>query len=246
MAALILAAFRAQDLPLIGGGDTYHAAFAESGGLKPNDEVRIAGVRVGKVESVELDGDHVKVTFRVDGDAEFGAETAAAIKVKTLLGAMFLVTAAGRWRPAGGGRGDPGRAHHLAVRRGRGLLRSRRDVGTDRHQPARAVADHPRRPDPEHSRGVPRGPRRRLHAVGERGRPRRTDQQPAAEPGEGVQRPRRARPGHHRADARLRRAVPGPGEAPRGRAQPAGLHLAAVAGADRSWSSRAARTSSRP
>jgi len=98
MAALILAAFRAQDLPLIGGGDTYHAAFAESGGLKPNDEVRIAGVRVGKVESVELDGDHVKVTFRVDGDAEFGAETAAAIKVKTLLGAMFLAL-----QPAGGG-----------------------------------------------------------------------------------------------------------------------------------------------
>jgi phospholipid/cholesterol/gamma-HCH transport system substrate-binding protein len=27
IAALILAAFRAQDLPLIGGGDTYYAAF---------------------------------------------------------------------------------------------------------------------------------------------------------------------------------------------------------------------------
>ena len=61
IAALILAAFRAQDLPLIGGGDTYYAAFSEAGGLKANDEVRIAGVRVGKVETVELDGDHVKV-----------------------------------------------------------------------------------------------------------------------------------------------------------------------------------------
>ncbi len=66
LALLILAAFRAQDLPLIGGGDTYYAAFSESGGLKANDEVRIAGVRVGKVESVALDGDHVQVTFRVD------------------------------------------------------------------------------------------------------------------------------------------------------------------------------------
>ncbi|MGH3363013.1 MAG: MCE family protein [Nocardioides sp.] len=90
IAALILAAFRAQDLPLIGGGDVYHAAFSEAGGLKANDEVRIAGVRVGKVEAVELAGDHVRVTFRVDGGAEFGADTAAAIKVKTLLGAMFL------------------------------------------------------------------------------------------------------------------------------------------------------------
>jgi phospholipid/cholesterol/gamma-HCH transport system substrate-binding protein len=87
---LLAAAFRAQDLPLIGGGDTYYAAFAESGGLKANDEVRIAGVRVGKVESVELDGDHVKVTFRVKTDSGFGDSTRAAIKVKTLLGAMYL------------------------------------------------------------------------------------------------------------------------------------------------------------
>ena len=53
IATMILAAFRAQDLPLIGGGDTYYAAFSEAGGLKANDEVRIAGVRVGKVEDVK-------------------------------------------------------------------------------------------------------------------------------------------------------------------------------------------------
>jgi phospholipid/cholesterol/gamma-HCH transport system substrate-binding protein len=98
MALMMLAAFRAQDLPLIGGGDTYYADFAESGGLKANDEVRIAGVRVGKVETVELDGDHVKVTFRVDSSSGFGQDTRAAIKVKTLLGAMYLSL-----EPAGSG-----------------------------------------------------------------------------------------------------------------------------------------------
>jgi phospholipid/cholesterol/gamma-HCH transport system substrate-binding protein len=98
LAAIVLAAFRAQDLPVIGGGDTYYADFSEAGGLKANDEVRIAGVRVGKVEDVALDGDHVRVTFRVDGDAEFGGDTRAAIKVKTLLGAMFLAL-----EPAGSG-----------------------------------------------------------------------------------------------------------------------------------------------
>lgn len=96
--AVLLAAFRAQDLPLIGGGDTYHAAFAESGGLKADDEVRIAGVRVGKVESVELDGARVRVTFRVDTDSGFGTDTRAAIKIKTLLGAMYLSL-----EPAGSG-----------------------------------------------------------------------------------------------------------------------------------------------
>ena len=100
---MLVAAFRAQDLPLIGGGDTYYAAFTEAGGMKANDEVRIAGVRVGKVEAVELDGDHVRVTFRVKTDSAFGDETHAAIKVKTLLGAMYLAL-----EPAGDGQLDNG------------------------------------------------------------------------------------------------------------------------------------------
>ncbi|HEY3528249.1 MAG TPA: MCE family protein [Nocardioides sp.] len=95
---LILLAFNAEKLPIIGGGDTYYADFSEAGGLKANDEVRIAGVRVGKVDSVSLDGDHVKVAFRIDNGADFGVDTRAAIKVKTLLGAMYLAL-----EPAGAG-----------------------------------------------------------------------------------------------------------------------------------------------
>ena len=90
IAALLLMAFRADSLPLIGGGDTYYAAFTDSSGIRPNDEVRIAGVRVGKVTGVDLDGGHVKVTFRITDSAKFGTDTNAEIKVKTLLGAMFL------------------------------------------------------------------------------------------------------------------------------------------------------------
>jgi phospholipid/cholesterol/gamma-HCH transport system substrate-binding protein len=103
LVALLLASFKASSLPIIGGGDVYKAAFSEAGGLKVNDEVRIAGVRVGKVEEIELAGDHVLVTFRVDGDAEFGQESRAAIKVKTLLGSMFLAL-----EPAGEGQMDEG------------------------------------------------------------------------------------------------------------------------------------------
>lgn len=101
--ALIVVAFRADDLPIIGGGDTYYANFAEAGGLKANDEVRIAGVRVGKVDTVELDGDQVRVAFKVDNAADFGPESRASIRVKTLLGAMFLAI-----EPAGGGQMDEG------------------------------------------------------------------------------------------------------------------------------------------
>jgi phospholipid/cholesterol/gamma-HCH transport system substrate-binding protein len=101
IAAMVLAAFRADSLPLIGGGDTYYAAFSEAGGLKANDEVRVAGVRVGKVKSVDLAGDHVRVEFQVENGVDFGPATHASIKVKTLLGAMYLAL-----EPAGEGQMD--------------------------------------------------------------------------------------------------------------------------------------------
>jgi phospholipid/cholesterol/gamma-HCH transport system substrate-binding protein len=103
LAMVMVAALRADDLPVIGGGDTYHAMFTEAGGLKVNDEVRIAGVRVGKVDEIELDDGQVKVSFKVDDAADFGSETRAAIKVKTILGSMFLAL-----EPAGGGQLDEG------------------------------------------------------------------------------------------------------------------------------------------
>jgi phospholipid/cholesterol/gamma-HCH transport system substrate-binding protein len=98
LAMVLVAALRADDLPVIGGGDTYHAMFTEAGGLKVNDEVRIAGVRVGEVDEIELAGNEVRVSFKVDDAAEFGADTRAAIKVKTVLGSMFLAL-----EPAGSG-----------------------------------------------------------------------------------------------------------------------------------------------
>ncbi len=90
IAALMLAAFKADQLPLIGGGDTYYANFSEAGGLKADDEVRVAGVRVGKVKQVDLDGSHVQVAFQIDKGVDLGARTKAQVKVKTLLGQMFL------------------------------------------------------------------------------------------------------------------------------------------------------------
>jgi phospholipid/cholesterol/gamma-HCH transport system substrate-binding protein len=70
------------------GGTTYSAAFSEAAGLKAGEEVRIAGVKVGKVESVSLEGDHVKVTFT--SGRSFGTTTRAEIKIKTLLGSHYL------------------------------------------------------------------------------------------------------------------------------------------------------------
>src|SRR3954469_16297059 len=43
---LLLAAFNAAKLPLIGGGTVYSAYFTESANLKSGDDVRIAGIKV--------------------------------------------------------------------------------------------------------------------------------------------------------------------------------------------------------
>lgn len=88
------------DLPGI-RGTTYEAEFTEAAGLRPDDEVRVAGIKVGEVKDVELDVDRVLVTFRVD-DTWIGDHTTAAIKIKTLLGRKFLAL-----HPTGGAEQDP-------------------------------------------------------------------------------------------------------------------------------------------
>jgi phospholipid/cholesterol/gamma-HCH transport system substrate-binding protein len=103
IAVLLVLAFNVQSLPLIGGGDSYRAAFSEAGGLLKGDDVRIAGVKVGKVQKVDLAGDHVVVDFKVTEPAKFGPQTAASVRMKTLLGQKYLAL-----EPAGGGQMEEG------------------------------------------------------------------------------------------------------------------------------------------
>lgn len=89
MTGVFFATFYAEDLPVVGGGAKYEAYLAEAAGLRAGDEVRVAGVKVGKVSEVDLVGDKVLVTFRAKG-VEIGSESTAAVKIKTLLGQKYL------------------------------------------------------------------------------------------------------------------------------------------------------------
>ncbi|MGC0365378.1 phospholipid/cholesterol/gamma-HCH transport system substrate-binding protein [Rhodococcus sp. 27YEA15] len=82
-------AFFLDSLPFVGAGSSYSAEFSEAAGLKSGNEVRIAGVKVGKVTSVDLDGDRVLVDFKVS-DAWVGNQTSASIQIKTILGQKYL------------------------------------------------------------------------------------------------------------------------------------------------------------
>ncbi|KDN23241.1 ABC transporter substrate-binding protein [Amycolatopsis rifamycinica] len=99
----VVTALNVRSLPVIGDGTTYSAEFAEAAGLGEGNDVRIAGVEVGRVSDVRLRGGHVLVSFRVKG-AWLGDATGAAIRLKTVLGQKYLAL-----DPGGEGTLDPGR-----------------------------------------------------------------------------------------------------------------------------------------
>lgn len=101
LALLLVVVYSADRLPFFDNGITYSAEFAESAGLAADNEVQIAGVRVGEVDEVVLDGTKVRVTFTVEG-ARVGAQSTASIEIKSLLGEKFLAV-----QPAGDSTQDP-------------------------------------------------------------------------------------------------------------------------------------------
>ncbi|MFG1639824.1 MCE family protein [Amycolatopsis sp. NPDC049252] len=98
----VVTAMNARSLPVIGDGTTYSAEFSEAAGLFEGNDVRIAGVQVGRVSDIRLRGDHVLVSFKAKG-AWLGDTTGAAIRLKTVLGQKFLAL-----DPQGDGTLDPG------------------------------------------------------------------------------------------------------------------------------------------
>jgi phospholipid/cholesterol/gamma-HCH transport system substrate-binding protein len=67
---------------------TLRARFANAAGLGPGAKVTVAGVDVGTVRSVQLDGNAVLATLSVDRSVTLPAQTAAAIEVETVLGVL--------------------------------------------------------------------------------------------------------------------------------------------------------------
>ncbi|MQA60397.1 MAG: MCE family protein [Actinophytocola sp.] len=97
----LVAAANSDELPVIGAGTTYSAEFEEAAGIRSGNEVRVAGIKVGKVKDVELVDNKVKVTFYVK-DAWMGDRSRAGIELKSLLGQKFLAV-----EPAGENTLDP-------------------------------------------------------------------------------------------------------------------------------------------
>jgi phospholipid/cholesterol/gamma-HCH transport system substrate-binding protein len=73
-----------------GPTNTYSALFTDVSGLHPGDDVRIAGVRVGRVDHVDLDGAVAKVTFRAQKDQVLYTNTVASVTYQNIIGQRYL------------------------------------------------------------------------------------------------------------------------------------------------------------
>ncbi len=81
-----------------GGGDTheYSAVFTSATMLQKGDEVRVAGVVMGKVRDVQIHGDdHAKVRFTVGADLELTESSEVEIRYLNLVGDRYLTVLPG-------------------------------------------------------------------------------------------------------------------------------------------------------
>lgn len=99
---LVLGSIKLNSLPFLHPETGYSADLATTGGLHSGDQVRSAGMTVGSVKSVALDGDHVRVRFTVKRGLRLGNSTGVHVELATLLGQVFLAV-----DPSGPGQLNP-------------------------------------------------------------------------------------------------------------------------------------------
>ncbi|MEV0619843.1 MCE family protein [Nonomuraea sp. NPDC050404] len=92
LAAILAATFLVGNLGLLEGGYVVSGVFTDSGGLRTGNDVRVAGVRVGKVTEVRADyaQGNVVVTWKVDDGVRLGRATRADITLSNLLGGRYV------------------------------------------------------------------------------------------------------------------------------------------------------------
>lgn len=72
------------------GQTSYAAHLTTSGGVRPGDEVRIAGIPVGKVTAVRLDRTLVELKFDLERSVAVGSDSTLEVKLLTPLGGHYV------------------------------------------------------------------------------------------------------------------------------------------------------------
>lgn len=72
------------------GMTTYTAELSDAGSVRADDDVRVAGITVGKIKSVTLQSDHVDMSFTVKDDVFIGDATSLEVRMLTIVGGHYL------------------------------------------------------------------------------------------------------------------------------------------------------------
>lgn len=68
----------------------YTAEFLQAASLRAGNPITVAGIPVGTVTSMKLDGDHVEAGLKIRDNVALGKDSKASIKVTTILGSRYL------------------------------------------------------------------------------------------------------------------------------------------------------------
>lgn len=88
LAVVLVATAALYLLPL--GKATYTADLADARSVQAGDEIRIAGVHVGSVKSLQLRGDRVRMTFTVNDNVFLGDRTTLEVRMLTVVGGHYI------------------------------------------------------------------------------------------------------------------------------------------------------------
>ena len=83
-------AFFIDRIPALKQAYEVQAEFKDAAGITAENQVRVAGIKVGTVSEVELAGDRVLITMEIDNGIEIPNDAFAEIKLATLLGTKFV------------------------------------------------------------------------------------------------------------------------------------------------------------
>jgi phospholipid/cholesterol/gamma-HCH transport system substrate-binding protein len=86
----VLFAFSINRFDSLRGVYTISADLKDAAGLQSGNEVRVAGVKVGRVTDISLTPRAARIEMEIEGDVEIPVETILEVKLKTLLGQKFI------------------------------------------------------------------------------------------------------------------------------------------------------------
>jgi phospholipid/cholesterol/gamma-HCH transport system substrate-binding protein len=91
IAALAILSLRLGRITVVPGpGYVLHAKFDDVAGLKSGDDVEIAGVKVGRVLRISLDGARARVEMRIAQGVQIDDEAMAAVKTAGIIGDKYV------------------------------------------------------------------------------------------------------------------------------------------------------------